>query len=87
MAMIPAERQAAYRKRRRETDNGARRLDVMLSTEVFQALRRIALHGNETLETVLDRLVLAEDDRIGRGFDDEEFRAYGERALPGNRRP
>lgn len=84
MATSNAQRQAAYRQRKRNTGDGAGRLDMLVPIQVRLALRRIALHGNESMVEVLSRLVLAEDARIGSGLDDKAFEEYLNRALPGN---
>jgi hypothetical protein len=62
-------------------------LDLMISTPTKQALKRLALHGNEPMTAVMERLVLAEDERIGRSLSDDEFREYGDRAVTRKRIP
>jgi hypothetical protein len=84
MAMTTAQRQAQFRKRKTEAGNGARRLDMLLDTRTHQALKRIALHGDESMGAVIARLILAEDARISASLTDSEFDDYIDRALPGN---
>ena len=67
MAKSAAERQAVYRARRpfAGTDgNGERRLNLWLSTRADSALERLARRNGVTKRELIERLLIAEDDRI-----------------------
>ena len=66
MAKAAAERQADYRARRVTADNGSgeRRLNTWVSTAAHMALARIANRCGVTQREVLERCILAEDERL-----------------------
>jgi hypothetical protein len=67
MAKTAAERQAEYRARRPHAGNdgnGERRLNLWLSTRADLAVRRLARRYCVTKRELIERLVIAEDDRI-----------------------
>ena len=69
MAMTTAERQAAYRERRRMVGlSGERRLNTWVSTTSHMALERIARRNKVTQREILERFLTAEDDRILAGL-------------------
>ena len=67
MAKTAAQRQAAYRTRRPhagEDGNGERRLNLWVSTRTDLAIERLALRYCVTKREIVERLVIAMDDRI-----------------------
>jgi hypothetical protein len=67
MAKTVAQRQAAYRARRPHAGNdgnGERRLSVWIDTRASLALARLARCYAVTQRALIERLVIAEDDRI-----------------------
>jgi hypothetical protein len=71
MAKTAKERQAAYRKRRPysgQDGNGERRLNTWISTGAALALARISWRYGVTKREILDRLIIAEDERILSGI-------------------
>jgi hypothetical protein len=88
MAKTTAERQAAYRERRRMVGlSGERRLNTWASTTAHMALERIARRYGVTQREMLERFLTAEDDRILAGLmpGTPEWDAYfGIKPLRGN---
>ena len=81
MAKTAAQRQAAYRGRRPHAGNdgnGERRLSVWIDTGASLALARLARRYAVTQQTLIERLVIAEDERILGGIepDSAQWRAY-----------
>jgi hypothetical protein len=81
MAKTVAQRQAAYRARRPHAgndNNGERRLSVWIDTRASLALTRLARRYAVTQRALIERLVLAEDERILAGIelDSAQWRAY-----------
>jgi hypothetical protein len=67
MAKTAAERQARYRASRAfigKDGDGQRRVNFWLSTESALALKRIARRYVITQQALIERMVLAEDERI-----------------------
>ncbi len=67
MAKTAAQRQAAYRARRPhagEDGNGERRLNLWVSTHTDLAIERLARRYCVTKREIVERLVIAVDDRI-----------------------
>mgnify|MGYP001343416867 FL=1 len=66
MAKTAAQRQAAYRARRPhagEDGNGERRLNLWVSTHTDLAIERLARRYCVTKREIVERLVIAVDDR------------------------
>jgi hypothetical protein len=81
MAKTAAERQKAYRASRPlagEDGNGERRVNTWLSTRAALALDRLAARYGVTKRKMLERLVLAEDERVLENIklDSPEGEAY-----------
>ena len=79
MAKTTAERQAAYRERRRMVGtSGERRLNTWVSTQAHMALERIARRYGVTQREMLERFILAEDERLLAGIeiDTQEWDEY-----------
>jgi hypothetical protein len=81
MAKTAAQRQAAYRTRRPHAGNdgnGERRLSVWIDTGASLALARLARRYAVTQQALIERLVIAEDERILAGIelDSAQWRAY-----------
>lgn len=81
MAKSTAERQAAYRARRAgggDDGNGERKLSVWVSAETALALGRLARHEGLTQRAIIERLVLADDERhlAAIASDSAEWDAY-----------
>lgn len=65
MAKTAAQRQAEYRARRPDAgDNGERRINLWIGTGAALALKRLARRDGVTKQEILERLLVAEDDRI-----------------------
>jgi hypothetical protein len=74
MAKTAAQRQAAYRARRPHSgsdDNGQRRLNAWIDTRAFLALARVARRYAVTKQELIERLIIAEDERILAGLDSD----------------
>jgi len=72
MGTTAAERQKAYRARRREAgDNGERRLNTWISTGAALALKRLAARYGVTQREMLERLVVEEDQKILETLDSD----------------
>jgi hypothetical protein len=72
MAKTAAERQRAYRASRPfagEDRNGERRLNTWVSTRAALALDRLAARYGVTKRELLERLVIAEEERVLLGID------------------
>jgi len=70
MAKTTAQRQAQYRARRPHAgDNGERRLNLWLSTKAALAIKRLARRYCVTKREIIERLAIAEDDRLLSGID------------------
>jgi hypothetical protein len=85
MAKTAAQRQAAYRARRPHAGhdgNGERRLSVWIDTSAWLALGRLARRYGVTQREVIQRLLVAEDERILAGIelDSPQWRAYFDEA-------
>jgi hypothetical protein len=81
MAKTAAQRQAAYRARRPHAGNdgnGERRLSVWIDTRAYLALARLARRYAVTQRALIERLVIAEDERILAGIelDSPQWHAY-----------
>jgi uncharacterized protein YhjY with autotransporter beta-barrel domain len=67
MAKTTAERQAAYRERQDSggvDGNGQRRVSMWLSTEAALALGRLSSRYGVTQRELVEKMLLAEDERI-----------------------
>ena len=70
MAKTSAQRRAEYRARRPVAgDNGERRLSMWINTGSALALDRLARRYRVTKQEMLERLLQAEDDRLGAAID------------------
>jgi hypothetical protein len=81
MATTASQRQAAYRARRPHAGhdgNGERRLSVWIESGASLALARLARRYAVTQQALIERLVIAEDERILAGIelDSAQWRAY-----------
>jgi hypothetical protein len=81
MAKTPAERQREYRASRPfagEDGNGERRLNTWVSTGAALALDRLAARYGVTKREMIERLVIAEDERVLKNIklDSPEGEAY-----------
>jgi len=76
MAKTPAQRQAEYRKRQ-DRGNG-RRFNTWIASEADIALERLARRYGVTKLEIIERLAVAEEDRILAGIelDSPEWNAY-----------
>jgi hypothetical protein len=76
MALTGAERQRKYRENRKLADNGYRQINTWISTEAYEALRRMAKRHGVTQREMLERLLIGAQDRIMRGLSDTELDEY-----------
>ena len=81
MAKTAAQRQSAYRARRAHAGpdgNGERHLSVWIDTSTWLALARLARRYAVTKRSMIERLVLAEEERILAAieFDSPQWCAY-----------
>jgi hypothetical protein len=71
VAKTPAERQRAYRASRQfagEDGNGERRVSAYVSTRAALALDRLAARYCITKQELLERLIVAEEERFLKGI-------------------
>jgi len=76
MALTGAERQRKYRENRKLADNGYRQINTWISTEAYEALRRMANRYGVTKREMLERLLISEQEKIIRGLSDIELDEY-----------
>lgn len=79
MAKTVAERQKAYRASRQLAgENGERRVTAYVSTRAALALRRLAIRYGVTKREMLEKLLIAEEDRVIKelDLDSEEGKNY-----------
>ena len=81
MAKTAAQRQAAYRARRAHAGhdgNGERRLSVWIGTSTSLAVGRLARRYAVTKQDLIEKLIVAEDERVlaGLDFDSAEWQEY-----------
>jgi hypothetical protein len=81
MAKTGAERQQAYRVNRPfagPDGNGERRLNMWVSTRAALALDRLAARYGVTKRGMMERLILAEEERVlnSIGLDSQDEREY-----------
>lgn len=72
MAKTPAERQKEYRAKRQfagEEGNGERRITAYVSTRAALALQRLANSYGITKRDLLERLLVAEEEKVLKGMD------------------
>lgn len=81
MPKTTAERQAAYRATRALAGNdgdGERRINTWVSTKAYLALERLARRYGLTKRQMIERLIVAEDDRLlsSMVLDSEDWKSY-----------
>jgi hypothetical protein len=79
MAKTAAERQKQYRARRQFAgDNGERRVSAYVSTQAALALHRLSNSYGVTKRELLERLLIAEEEKVLKGLnlDSPEGRKY-----------
>jgi hypothetical protein len=76
MALTGAERQKRYRENRKLADNGYRQINTWISTEAYEALRRMARRNGVTQREMLERLLIAEQDKLMRRLADAQLDEY-----------
>jgi hypothetical protein len=76
MALTGAERQRKYRENRKLADNGYRQINTWISTEAYEALRRMARRDGVTQREMLERLLIKEQNRIMREMSDTALDEY-----------
>ena len=79
MAKTAAERQKEYRASRQLAgENGERRIAAYVSTRAALALRRLANSYGVTQREILEKLLVAEEDKViaGLDLDSEEGQKY-----------
>ena len=72
MAKTTAERQKEYRANRQfagEEGNGERRIAAYVSTRAFLALNRLSNRYGITKRELLEKLLIAEEDKVLEGLD------------------
>lgn len=81
MALTNAERQKAYRQRRKfegPDNNGERQLNTWISTKASVALKRLAKSYVVTERALIEKLILEADQTIADGleFESPEYNRY-----------
>jgi hypothetical protein len=77
MALTGAERQRKYRESRKTAGkNGYRQINTWISTEAYEALRRMARRDGVTQREMLERLLVAAQERIMRRLSDAQLDEY-----------
>lgn len=81
MAKTAAERQKQYRAQRQfagEDGNGERRITAWVSTRAALALERLSRSYGVTKREILEKLLVAEEERVIQGLDldSEEGKSY-----------
>ena len=88
MALTNAERQANYKKQAafKNDGQGERRLTSWITTAASCALDRLAVHHKTTRRDILERLLVAEQDRIKATLTDTEYELFIDGPLPVTKR-
>ena len=83
MALTNSERQANFRKRAafKHDGQGERQLSMWVTTATACALERLAVHHKTTRRDILERLLIAEQDRIKETLSDTEYELFMDGAL------
>jgi hypothetical protein len=76
MALTGAERQKRYRDSKKLADNGYRQINSWISTEAYEALRRMARRDGVTQRELIERLLIDAQERIMREMSDTELNEY-----------
>ncbi len=86
MALTNAERQAKFKAAAasKHDGQGERRLSSWITTAADCALDRLAAHHQTTRRDILERLLLAEQDRIEKTLSDTDYERFIDGALPAN---
>ena len=85
-ALTNSERQKRFKDNQALKENGARRVEVWLTTAASCALDRLAVHQKTTRRDVIERLLIAEQDRIKESLSDVEYEQFMYGLLPVTRR-
>jgi hypothetical protein len=77
MALTGAERQKRYRENRKLAgENGYRQINTWISTEAYEALRRLARRDGVTQRELLERLLIEAQSKLIARLSDEELAEY-----------
>jgi hypothetical protein len=76
MPLSGAERQRKYRENRKLADNGYRQINTWISTQAYEALRRMARRDGVTQREMLERLLIDAQEKIVREMSDTELDEY-----------
>jgi hypothetical protein len=77
MALTPAERQKRYRENRKLAgENGHRQINTWISTEAYEALRRMARRDGVTQRELLERMLIDAQNHLTSQMSDDEFNEY-----------
>jgi hypothetical protein len=76
MPLTPAERQRKYRENRKLADNGYRQINTWISTEAYEALRRMARRDGVTKRELLERMLIDAQNHLTSQMSDDEFAEY-----------
>jgi hypothetical protein len=74
MALSNAQKQAAFRARKKEV--GSERLQVVVNLQTKLALQRLSRHYGITQSAMLERLLMSEQSRVTRELSDDDFKKY-----------
>jgi hypothetical protein len=76
MPLSGAERQRKYRESRKLVGNGFRQINMWISTEAYEALRRMAKRDGVTQREMLERVLIGAQEKIVREMSDTELDEY-----------
>jgi DNA-binding MarR family transcriptional regulator len=76
MSLTAAQRQKRYRENRKLADNGFRQINTWISTEAYEALRRMARRDGVTQRELIERLLIDAQDMVMRRLTDDELSTY-----------
>lgn len=79
-AKSAAQRVAESRRRKRETGDGERRIDLWISSRAFHALERLKIHlPGMTKRKILEHLIDEYQNQVMNGMSDAQFDAFNYR--------
>lgn len=74
MALTSAQKQAAFRARKKEV--GSERLQVVVNLHARLALQRLSRHFGLSQSAMLERLLLNEQSRVTHDLSDDAYKQY-----------
>jgi len=74
MALTSAQKQAAFRARKKEV--GSERLQVVVNLQTKLALQRLSRHYGITQSTMIEKLLMSEQSRVTHELNDDAYKQF-----------